>query len=189
MPIYKAEDLRTVAVQSATGSGKDTGHARPHPAIPASGQRSGALRPTTSILVTPNEQLSAQHEGELRASNLPARLFSSEAGAGPAGAHRDHRPQQARGEEGREARRRERPSGTTTLCWWTKGTSAPRARSGASAGRNSPEAASRSSTPPPSTQIVGSDEGPARRLRQVPAVRLPLPRLPPGRLRQGLRHL
>ena len=79
MTDYTLEDLRTVAVQSATGSGKTLvmhanilqyrrlSHAASNP-------------PQNVILVTPNEQLSAQHERELLASNLPARLFSSEAG-------------------------------------------------------------------------------------------------------------
>ena len=80
MPDYTAEDLRTVAVQSATGSGKTLvmhAHILQYRRIAG-----GAGKPPRNvILVTPNEQLSEQHERELRASNLSARLFSSEAGA------------------------------------------------------------------------------------------------------------
>ena len=80
MPNYTAEDLRTVAVQSATGSGKTLvmhAHILQYRRIAST---AGKL-PRNVILVTPNEQLSAQHERELLASNLPARIFSSEAGA------------------------------------------------------------------------------------------------------------
>ncbi len=80
MPDYMADDLRTVAVQSATGSGKTLvmhAHILQYRRLAS---EAGAP-PNNVILVTPNEQLSMQHERELRASNLPARLFSSEAGA------------------------------------------------------------------------------------------------------------
>jgi len=80
MPDYTPGDLRTAAVQSATGSGKTLvmhAHILQYRRIAG---RAGKP-PRNVILVTPNEQLSAQHERELRASNLPARLFSSEAGA------------------------------------------------------------------------------------------------------------
>ncbi len=80
MPDYTAEELRTVAVQSATGSGKTLvmhAHILQYRRIAG-----GAGRPPrNAILVTPNEQLSRQHERELLASNLPARIFSSEASA------------------------------------------------------------------------------------------------------------
>ncbi len=80
MPDYTAEDLRTVAVQSATGSGKTLVM---HAHILQYRRLAGAAGrpPNNVILVTPNEQLSAQHARELLASNLPARLFSAEAGA------------------------------------------------------------------------------------------------------------
>ena len=79
MPDYAAADLRTVAVQSATGSGKTLVM---HAHILQYRRLAGAAgrRPNNVILVTPNERLSAQHERELRESNLPARLFSAEAG-------------------------------------------------------------------------------------------------------------
>ena len=80
MPDYTAADLRTVAVQSATGSGKTLvmhAHILQYRRL----ARAAGKPPNNVILVTPNEQLSAQHERELRLSNLAARLFSSEAGA------------------------------------------------------------------------------------------------------------
>ena len=80
MPDYTAMDLRTVAVQSATGSGKTLvmhAHILQYRRLAHTAGRP----PNNVILVTPNEQLSAQHERELLASNLPARLFSGEAGA------------------------------------------------------------------------------------------------------------
>ena len=80
MPDYTAEELRTVAVQSATGSGKTLvmhAHILQYRRI----ARDAGKPPRNIILVTPNEQLSEQHERELRDSNLSARIFSSEAGA------------------------------------------------------------------------------------------------------------
>ncbi len=80
MPDYTTDELRTVAVQSATGSGKTLVM---HAHILQYRRIAGAAGkpPRNVVLVTPNEQLSEQHERELRASNLPARLFSREAGA------------------------------------------------------------------------------------------------------------
>ena len=80
MPDYTVEDLRTVAVQSATGSGKTLvmhGHILQYRRL----ARAAGEPLNNVILVTPNEQMSAQHEHELLSSNLPARLFLSEAGA------------------------------------------------------------------------------------------------------------
>ena len=80
MPDYSPADLRTVAVQSATGSGKTLvmhAHILQYRRL----ARAAGKPPNNVILVTPNEQLSAQHERELRSSNLPVRQFSSEAGA------------------------------------------------------------------------------------------------------------
>ena len=80
MPDYTAADLRTVAVQSATGSGKTLvmhAHILQYRRIAQAAGRP----PNNVVLVTPDERLSAQHERELRASNLPARLFSGEAGS------------------------------------------------------------------------------------------------------------
>ncbi len=80
MPDYKADELRTVAVQSATGSGKTlVMHAN---ILQYRRLASAAGRPPRNvILVTPNEQLSEQHGRELLVSNLPGRIFSREAGA------------------------------------------------------------------------------------------------------------
>ena len=80
IPDYTVEDLRTVAVQSATGSGKTLvmhGHILQYRRL----ARAAGEPLNNVILVTPNEQMSAQHEHELLSSNLPVRLFLSEAGA------------------------------------------------------------------------------------------------------------
>ena len=80
LPDYRPDDLRTLAFQSATGSGKTLlMHAhilqyRRHL------HRAGG-RLNNVVLVTPNEQMSAQHERELRESGLHARVFSSTAGS------------------------------------------------------------------------------------------------------------
>ena len=80
MPDYTPDDLRTIAFQSATGSGKTLlMHAhilQYRQYLAASGGRLNNV-----VLLTPNEQMSVQHEKELRASGLSARLFSAEAGA------------------------------------------------------------------------------------------------------------
>ena len=80
MPPYTADDLRAVAVQSATGSGKTLVM---HAHILQYRRLAGVAGqpPNNVILVTPNEQLSVQHQREFLRSNLPARLFSSAAGA------------------------------------------------------------------------------------------------------------
>ena len=80
MPDYEPDDLRTLAFQSATGSGKTLlMHAHilqfQHYLNLSGGQLNNI------VLLTPNEQMSAQHERELRASGLRARLFSAEASA------------------------------------------------------------------------------------------------------------
>ena len=78
LPDYTRDDLRTLAFQSATGSGKTLlMHAhilqyRRHL------HRVGG-RLNNVVLVTPNEQMSGQHERELRESGLHARVFSSAA--------------------------------------------------------------------------------------------------------------
>ena len=79
-PPWTLDDLRTVAFQSATGSGK-TLLMHAHILQYRHYRRRAGRRPNNAILVTPNEQLSAQHERELRESGLPARLFSAAAGA------------------------------------------------------------------------------------------------------------
>ena len=79
MPDYEPDDLRTLAFQSATGSGKTLlmhAHILQFQHYLA---RSGG-RLNNIVLLTPNEQMSAQHEIELQASGLRARLFSAEAG-------------------------------------------------------------------------------------------------------------
>ena len=80
MPEYTPDDLRVVAFQSATGSGKTLlMHAHILQYRHYLGRAGGRLN--NVVLLTPNEQMSAQHERELHASGLHARLFSSEAGA------------------------------------------------------------------------------------------------------------
>jgi len=80
MPEYTLADLRTIAIQSATGSGKTLvmhGHILQYRRL----AHAAGNPPNNVILVTPNEQLSAQHARELQASNLQARLFSSDSGS------------------------------------------------------------------------------------------------------------
>jgi len=78
-PNYTLDDLRTIAFQSATGSGKTLlMHAHILQYRQYLTQSGGRLN--NVVLLTPNEQMSIQHEKELKASGLPARLFSAEAG-------------------------------------------------------------------------------------------------------------
>ena len=80
MPEYTHQDLRVLAFQSATGSGKTLlMHAHILQYRHYLDRAGGRLN--NVVLLTPNEQMSAQHERELRASGLHARLFSSETGA------------------------------------------------------------------------------------------------------------
>ena len=80
MPAYVTEDLRTIAFQSATGSGKTLlMHAHILQFQHYLGRSGGRLN--NIVLLTPNEQMSMQHERELQASGLRARLFSAEVGA------------------------------------------------------------------------------------------------------------
>ena len=80
MPDYTPDDLRTIAFQSATGSGK-TLIMHAHILQYRHWLRQAGGRLNNVILLTPNEQMSAQHERELRESGLHARIFSSDAGA------------------------------------------------------------------------------------------------------------
>ena len=80
MPDYTADDLRTLAFQSATGSGKTLLMHAHVLQFRHYVDRSGG-RLNNVVLLTPNEQMSAQHERELQASGLSARVFSAEAGA------------------------------------------------------------------------------------------------------------
>ena len=76
---YELEDLRTIAFQSATGSGKTLlMHAHILQFQHYLGRAGGRLN--NIVLLTPNEQMSMQHERELHTSGLRARLFSAEAG-------------------------------------------------------------------------------------------------------------
>ncbi len=80
VPGHTRDDLHTLAFQSATGSGKTLimhAHILQYQHYLA---RAGG-RLNNVILLTPNEQLSRQHERELQESGLRARLFSTEAGA------------------------------------------------------------------------------------------------------------
>ena len=80
MPDYTPEDLCTIAFQSATGSGKTLiMHAHILQYRHWLGRTGKRLN--NVILVTPNEQMSAQHERDLRESGLHARIFSGDAGA------------------------------------------------------------------------------------------------------------
>ena len=188
LPAYTPHDLRVLAFQSATGSGKTLlMHAhilqyRHHL------DRTGG-RLNNVVLLTPNEQMSAQHEREMHASGLHARLFSSEAAADlfqpveiidlnklaeKKGVKRvavadfgddnlvlvDEGHLGASGKVWRE-RRRELSRGGFTFEY--------------SATFN---------------QVVGGQgPRPSARLRQVPALRLRLSAVPRRRLRQGLRNL
>ncbi len=80
MPDYEPDDLRTLAFQSATGSGKTLLMHAHILQFKHYLDRSGG-RLNNIVLLTPNEQMSAQHERELQASGLRARLFSAEAGS------------------------------------------------------------------------------------------------------------
>ena len=80
MPDYTPDDLRTIAFQSATGSGK-TLIMHAHLLQYRHWLRQAGGRLNNVILLTPNEQMSAQHERELRESGLHARIFSSDAGS------------------------------------------------------------------------------------------------------------
>ena len=80
MPEYTLDDLRTLAFQSATGSGKTLlMHAHVLQYRHYLNRAGGRLN--NVVLLTPNEQMSAQHERELHASGLHARRFSSDAAA------------------------------------------------------------------------------------------------------------
>ena len=80
MPAYTPDDLRVLAFQSATGSGKTLlMHAHILQYRHYLDRAGGRLN--NVVLLTPNEQMSAQHERELHGSGLHARLFSSEAAA------------------------------------------------------------------------------------------------------------
>ena len=78
MPDYTIEDLHTLAFQSATGSGK-TLLMHAHILQYQHYLERAGRRLNNIVLVTPNEQMSVQHEREMRESGLGARLFSSEA--------------------------------------------------------------------------------------------------------------
>ena len=80
MPNYTPDDLRTIAFQSATGSGK-TLIMHAHILQYRHWLHRAGGRLNNILLLTPNEQMSAQHERELRESGLHARIFSSETGA------------------------------------------------------------------------------------------------------------
>ena len=78
VPDYEPDDLRTLAFQSATGSGKTLlmhAHILQYRHYL---DRAGA-RLNNVVLLTSNEQMSAQHERDLRLSGLQARCFSSKA--------------------------------------------------------------------------------------------------------------
>ena len=78
MSDYTVEDLHTLAFQSATGSGK-TLLMHAHILQYQHYLKRAGKQLNNIVLVTPNEQMSVQHEREMRESGLGARLFSSEA--------------------------------------------------------------------------------------------------------------
>ena len=78
LPDYKMDDLHTLAFQSATGSGK-TLLMHAHILQYQHYLKRAGKQLNNIVLVTPNEQMSVQHEREMRESGLGARLFSSEA--------------------------------------------------------------------------------------------------------------
>ena len=80
MPDYTVEDLHTLAFQSATGSGK-TLLMHAHILQYQHYLKRADKQLNNIVLVTPNEQMSVQHEREMRESGLRARLFTSEASA------------------------------------------------------------------------------------------------------------
>ena len=80
LPDYEPDDLRVLAFQSATGSGKTLlMHAHVLQYRQHLDRVGGRLN--NVVLLTPNEQMSAQHERDLLASGVPARRFSSDAAA------------------------------------------------------------------------------------------------------------
>lgn len=80
MPDYTLDDLRTLAFQSATGSGK-TYLMHAHILQYRQWLASVGGRLNNVVLLTPNEQMSAQHERDLEASGIRGRVFSNEAGS------------------------------------------------------------------------------------------------------------
>ena len=80
LPDYQPDDLRVLAFQSATGSGKTLlMHAHVLQYRRHLDRAGGRLN--NVVLLTPNEQMSAQHERDAAASGLHARRFSSAAAA------------------------------------------------------------------------------------------------------------
>lgn len=77
LPEYIPENLKTVAFQSATGSGK-TLIMHAHVLQYRHWLNRAGKNLNNAILLTPNEQMSAQHEQEMWQSGLQARVFSSE---------------------------------------------------------------------------------------------------------------
>lgn len=73
---YTPDELRTVAFQSATGSGK-TLIMHAHILQYQYWLKRAGERLNNIILLTPNEQMSLQHQRELHESGLEARLFSN----------------------------------------------------------------------------------------------------------------
>ena len=83
IPEYTADDIRTLAFQSATGSGKTLllhANILQYKHYLEANKRLHKLNKI--ILVTPDEGLSRQHLRELQASNIPAQLFSDHQEAG-----------------------------------------------------------------------------------------------------------
>ena len=186
LPDYTPDDLRTIAFQSATGSGKTLimhAHILPVPALASPGGQAAQQRhpadPERADVGT------ARRRAKQERPPRPHLLERRRSGLVPHG--RDHRSQQAGGEEGRQARRRaglrrQQPGAGRRRAPRCVRKRLARTARGAGAGRLRLRIFSH----------LQPDRGPGRsppgRLREVPAVRLLLPPVPRGRLRQGLRH-
>jgi len=82
IPDYGQGDIRTLAFQSATGSGKTLLlHANIRQYQHYMEKHKKLHKLNKIVLVTPDEGLSRQHLRELQASRIPARLFSDDEGA------------------------------------------------------------------------------------------------------------
>ena len=187
MPEYRPEDLRTVAFQSATGSGKTLlMHANMLQYQHYLDRAGGRLN--NVVLVTPNEQMSVQHEREMRDSGLHARLFS-----------RDAPPELFAPVEIIDLNKLAERQGVKRVAVDDFGDDnlvlvdeGHLGATGRGLARATPRAIARRLHVRVlrDVQSGGQRQGSrsAARLRQMPAVRLLVSPLSPGRIRQGLRH-
>ena len=167
--------------------GEDAADARPRAAVPAASR--ARRRAAEQRRAADAERADVGAARARPAGQRPARAaFLQRRGGRPVLADRDHRPEQAGREEGRQAgrrlglRRRQPGAGRRRT--------PRRVRQGVA---RAPEGAVARRVHVRVLRHLQPGDGrqgprPAARLRQVPAVRLPLPAVPRGRLRQGLRH-